>query len=372
MPSKKKTLRKHRILVLMHTDLIPPEDVKKLSEQEFLELKTEYDVLQGLRKLGHEARPLGLVDDLAPLRSAITEFKPHIVFNLLEEFHGSVLLDQNVVSYLELVQVPYTGCNPRGLMIARDKALSKKILHYHRIPVPRFQVVPKGRTLKRKPAALEYPLIVKSLYEEASLGIAEASVVTNDEKLVERVAFMHDKIGSDAILEQYIDGRELYVGVLGNHRLRVLPALELNIGKLRPDAPRIATRRAKWDPAYQQRRDAHAAAGHQARLPAARAERLRAHGFPPRRGQPSVLSRGESEPGHRPRGRTRRGGAARWPRLSGAARSGAARRARAALTLHYPFCARPRPLSADAASTAGRHGRSSAPRRACPCPRARW
>ena len=255
MPSKKKTLRKHRILVLMHTDLIPPEDVKKLSEQEFLELKTEYDVLQGLRKLGHEARPLGLVDDLAPLRGAITDFKPHIVFNLLEEFHGSVLLDQNVVSYLELVQVPYTGCNPRGLMIARDKALSKKILHYHRIPVPRFQVVPKGRTLKRKPAALEYPLIAKSLYEEASLGIAEASVVTNDEKLVERVAFMHDKIGSDAILEQYIDGRELYVGVLGNHRLRVLPALELNIGKLRPDAPRIATRRAKWDPAYQQRRD---------------------------------------------------------------------------------------------------------------------
>jgi len=255
MAAKKKTLRKHRILALMHTDLIPPDDVKKLSEQEFLELKTEYDVLQGLAKLGHEARALGLVDDLAPLRSAITEFKPHIVFNLLEEFHGSVLLDQNVVSYLELVQVPYTGCNPRGLMIARDKALSKKILHYHRIPVPRFQVVPKGRTLKRKPAALDYPLIVKSLYEEASLGIAEASVVYNDEKLVERVAFMHEKIGSDAILEQYIDGRELYVGVIGNHRLRVLPPLELSIGKLRPDAPRIATRRVKWDPAYQQRRD---------------------------------------------------------------------------------------------------------------------
>jgi len=255
MAAKKKTLRKHRILVLMHTDLIPPDDIKGLSEQQFLELKTEYDVLQGLATLNHEARPLGLVDDLAPLRSAITEFKPHIVFNLLEEFHGSVLLDQNVVSYLELVQVPYTGCNPRGLMIARDKALSKKILHYHRIPVPRFQVVPKGRTLKRKPAALEYPLIVKSLYEEASLGIAEASVVTNDEKLVERVAFMHEKIGTDAILEQFIDGRELYVGVLGNHRLRVLPALELNIGNLRADAPRIATRRVKWNAAYQARRE---------------------------------------------------------------------------------------------------------------------
>ena len=253
MPSKKKTLRKHRILVLMHTDLIPPEDVKKLSEQEFLELKTEYDVLQGLRKLGHEARPLGLVDDLAPLRSAITEFKPHIVFNLLEEFHGSVLLDQNVVSYLELVQVPYTGCNPRGLMIARDKALSKKILHYHRIPVPRFQVVPKGRTLKRKPAALDYPLIVKSLYEEASLGIAEASVVYSDEKLVDRVAFMHEKIGSDAILEQYIDGRELYVGVLGNDRLTALPAWEMDFGTLPDVQEAIATRKVKWDRAYQAR-----------------------------------------------------------------------------------------------------------------------
>jgi D-alanine-D-alanine ligase len=250
-----KTLRKHRILVLMHTDLIPPADIKELSEQAFLELKTEYDVLQGLATLNHEARPLGLVDDLAPLRSAITDFKPHIVFNLLEEFHGSVLLDQNVVSYLELVQASYTGCNPRGLMIARDKALSKKILHYHRIPVPRFQVVPKGRALKRKPAALAYPLIVKSLYEEASLGISEASVVYNDEKLAERVAFMHEKIGSDAILEQFIDGRELYVGVLGNHRLRVLPPLELNIGNPRPDAPRIATRRAKWDLAYQTRRE---------------------------------------------------------------------------------------------------------------------
>jgi len=255
-------MRKRRILVLMHTDLIPPADVKGLSEQEFVELKTEYDVLQGLATLGHEARPLGLIDDLAPLRSAITEFKPHVVFNLLEEFHGSVLLDQNVVSYLELVQIPYTGCNPRGLMIARDKALSKKILHYHRIPVPRFAVVPKGRKLKRKPAALDYPLIVKSQFEEASLGISEASVVYSDDKLVERVAFMHDKIGTDAIIEQYIDGRELYVGVLGNQRLHVLPPLELNIGKLRPDAPRIATRSVKWDLAYQARRDVSLAPAH--------------------------------------------------------------------------------------------------------------
>jgi D-alanine-D-alanine ligase len=108
--------------------------------------------------------------------------------------------------------VPYTGCNPRGLMLARDKALSKQILHYHRIRVPRFAVVPAGRKLKRKPARVDYPLIVKSQIEEASFGIAEASIVYNDEKLAERVEFMHAKVGTSLILEQYIDGRELYVG----------------------------------------------------------------------------------------------------------------------------------------------------------------
>jgi D-alanine-D-alanine ligase len=158
------------------------------------------------------------------------------------------------VSYLELVQVPYTGCNPRGLMLARDKALSKQILHYHRIRVPRFAVVPAGRKLKRKPARVDYPLIVKSQIEEASFGIAEASIVYNDEKLAERVEFMHAKVGTSLILEQYIDGRELYVGVMGNKRLQVLPVWELEIRRLRADAPNIATRRVKWNLKYQKRR----------------------------------------------------------------------------------------------------------------------
>jgi D-alanine-D-alanine ligase len=164
------------------------------------------------------------------------------------------MLDQNVVSYLELVQVPYTGCNPRGLMLARDKALSKQILHYHRIRVPRFAVVPTGRKLKRKPARLSYPLIVKSQIEEASFGIAEASIVYTDEKLAERVEFMHAKVGTALILEQYIDGRELYVAVMGNKRLQVLPVWELEIRRLRSDAPKIATRRVKWNVKFQKRR----------------------------------------------------------------------------------------------------------------------
>jgi D-alanine-D-alanine ligase len=247
-------MRKKRVLVLMHVDLVPPDDVAGKPDAEFFEYKTEYDVLTGLRDLGHEVQPLGLYDDLTPLRQAIQDFKPHIAFNLLDEFRGETMLDQNVVSYLELVQVPYTGCNPRGLMLARDKALSKKILHYHRIPVPRFAVVPAGRKLRRKPARLDYPLIVKSQVEEASLGIAEASIVNSDEKLAERVEFMHAKVGTSLILEQYVDGRELYVGIMGNTRLQVLPVWELEMRRLRADAPRIATRQVKWNLQLQKRR----------------------------------------------------------------------------------------------------------------------
>ena len=247
-------MRKKRVLVLMHEDLVPPDDIAGRPDAEVLEYKTEYDVVTGLRDLGHDVQPLGLYDDLTPLRGAIQDFKPHIVFNLLEEFRGEPMLDQHVVSYLELVQVPYTGCNPRGLMIARDKALSKMILLHHRIRVPRFAVVPAGRKLSRKPSRLQYPLIVKSQVEDASFGIAEASIVHNDEKLAERIEFMHTKVGSNLILEQYVDGRELYVGVLGNSRLQVLPIWELEMRQLRSDAPRIATRQVKWNAKFQKRR----------------------------------------------------------------------------------------------------------------------
>ena len=247
-------MRRKRVLVLMHEDLVPPDDIAGRPDAEVSEYKTEYDVVTGLRDLGHEVQPLGLYDDLAPLRGAIQDLKPHIVFNLLEEFRGEPMLDHHVVSYLELVQAPYTGCNPRGLMIARDKALSKMILHHHRIRVPRFAVVPAGRKLTRKPARLDYPLIVKSQVAEASFGIAEASIVYNDEKLAERVDFMHAKVGTNLILEQYVDGRELYVGIMGNARLQVLPVWELEMRKLRLDAPRIATRQVKWNTKLQKRR----------------------------------------------------------------------------------------------------------------------
>ena len=172
------------------------------------------------------------------------------MFNLLEQFHGEPTYDQNVASYLELLRIPYTGCNPRGLMLARGKDLSKQLMSYHRIPVPDFAVFPINRKIKR-PARLTLPLIVKSVSEDASWGIARASVVDSDEKLEERVKFIHERIGTPAIAEQFIEGREIYVGVIGNDRLRVLPIWELQFGSIPEGAHRIATERVKHDTRYQ-------------------------------------------------------------------------------------------------------------------------
>ncbi len=246
------TLKRRRIIVLVHESLVPPEDISDLSPAEIEPFKTEFDVREGLRFLGHEVSMVGLSDELGPLRTSIEEIKPHVVFNLLEEFRGQAIFDAHVVGYLELQGIPYTGCNPRGLLLARDKALSKKVLAYHRIRVPRFHVFPRYKKIKR-PKQLGFPLIVKSLIEEGSYGIAQASVVHNDKTFEERVAFIHDKIRTDAVAEQYIPGRELYVSVLGNHRLQVLPTWEIFLDKLPEDAAKIATRKVKWDLEYQEK-----------------------------------------------------------------------------------------------------------------------
>ncbi len=244
-------MKKLRIAALMHEDLIPPDDVTGI-DLNAAEWKTEYDVVKALRCMKHEVLPIGVRSDLGVLRKTIEDFKPDIAFNLLEEFNDVVLWDQNVVSFLELMGVPYTGCNPRGLMLARDKGLSKMLLSYHRIPFPDFMVVPIGRK-PRRPKRLDFPLIVKSVCEEASLGISQASIVTDDDKLRERVAFMHSSVKTPAIVERYIEGRELYVGVLGNEKLQVLPIWELDLSRMPEDATRIATRRVKWSLAYQKK-----------------------------------------------------------------------------------------------------------------------
>ncbi|HEQ60822.1 MAG TPA: ATP-grasp domain-containing protein [Firmicutes bacterium] len=245
-------MKKLRILVLVREGLEPPETLEGYSDKQIARWKAEFDVVATLREMGHEARPLGVYDDLGPIRKALQSWSPHIVFMLLEEFHGVGTYDQAVVSYLELMRQPYTGCNPRGLLLSHDKALSKKILTYHRIPTPRFEVFPIGRKARRR-RHLAFPLLVKSAVEEASLGIAQASVVHDEEALVRRVQFVHERFSSDAIAEEYIEGREIYVGVLGNYRLQTFPAWEMIFDKSPENVARIATARVKWDSRYQKR-----------------------------------------------------------------------------------------------------------------------
>ncbi|MEX1233208.1 MAG: ATP-grasp domain-containing protein [Planctomycetaceae bacterium] len=241
-----------RIVVLMHKDLVPPDTLDGVAEKEMMNWKTEFDVCDTLQMIGHEIRKIGLQDDLSLLRDEIVNWEPHIVFNLLEEFHSVSLYDQHVVGYLELMKQPYTGCNPRGLLLAHDKYLSKQILTYHRIPTPHFAVFPRGKKIRR-PKRLQFPLLVKSATEEASFGISQASIVSSDEKLIERIEFIHDQIKTDALVEEYVEGREFYVGVIGNHRLQTFPVWELQFTKMPDDVPHIATRKVKWDLAYQER-----------------------------------------------------------------------------------------------------------------------
>jgi len=247
-----KTKRKLRVIVLVREDLVPPDSFEGYSEKDVELMKTEYDVVSALKSIGHEVWPIGVRSELGAIREAIEEYKPHVAFNLLEEFDGYPLFDQHVVSYLELKKQKYTGCNPRGLTLSHDKALTKKILAYHRIPVPRFAVFPPNRKVRR-PNRLTFPLFVKSVIDEGSVGISQASIVRDDEKLAERVQFIYRQTGSHAIAEQFIEGREIYVGVIGNQKLQAYPPWELLMKDLPDGAQNIATDRAKWDPAYQRR-----------------------------------------------------------------------------------------------------------------------
>src|SRR5213592_3666358 len=241
-----------RILALVHRHLIPPASVDAGTDITSEPWRTEYDVISTLTAMGHEVQALGVHDDLGEIRRVATEWKPHIAFNLLEGFDDITVFDQNVVSHLELLKLAYTVCNPRGMLLARDKSLSKKLLAYHRIPMPEFEVFRIGRPIRRA-KRLSFPLMVKSLTQEASIGISQASVVDSDEKLKERVTFIHESIRTAAIVEHYVEGREIYVGVLGNQTLQALPVWELFFTNMPEGAKRIATDRVKWSVKYQKK-----------------------------------------------------------------------------------------------------------------------
>lgn len=250
MTAIRKSRKKLTVILLADERLLPAGDLADFTGTERNLRKTEYDVKQAIESLGHTVIAVGVSNDLSPIRVAIDEHKPDIVFNLAEEFDHVGHFDQHVVSFLEMLRQPYTGCNPRGLTIARDKALTKKILAYEGFKVPEFAIFPMRRTTKRPPT-LGFPLFVKSLTEEGSIGISGASIVRDDVKLMERVEFIHRTATSAALAEEYIEGREIYVSIMGNDRVTVLPAWEFFVENRPEGAPLIATGRGKWDPNYQ-------------------------------------------------------------------------------------------------------------------------
>jgi D-alanine-D-alanine ligase len=214
--------------------------------------RTEASVVAALRELGHTTEYLALFDDVELLQQKLQAFQPDLVFNLADEFKQNRAFDQHIVSFLAMHGVPFTGCGPTGLTLCKHKGISKKILSYHRIHTPAFVIFPRGKRMVR-PKRLKFPILVKPMKEESSYGISQASFVENDEQLFERVQFIHEKLSNDALAEEYIEGRELYVSILGNHRLQVFPIRELLFTQVPPDEPKIATYRAKWDVEYQKR-----------------------------------------------------------------------------------------------------------------------
>jgi D-alanine-D-alanine ligase len=271
-------VKRLRVLVLVHHDLIPPDTLEGQPADAIQPWRTEYDVVQGLRKLGHQVQVLGISHDLLPIRRTAEAWRPDVVFNLLVEFQDVGAFQVHVVSYLELLGLRFTGCNSRGVLLSRDKALAKKILRYHRIPTPSFVTFTMGRAVKHIPR-IAFPLIVKSVDEDASLGVAQASLVRTPEQLAERVAFVHRHVQSDAIVEEFVQGRELTLSILGHERLQAFPCWELHFGDLTEGGAAIATARVKWDAAYQKARGIRTAAAELSPALALRIARLGKRAF---------------------------------------------------------------------------------------------
>jgi D-alanine-D-alanine ligase len=214
--------------------------------------EAEYDVARALLAGGHDVLMIGIGDDVTPLLAKLAAFQPKLVFNGCEGFRKNARHEYAIAAVLDMYGYRYTGSSPTALLVARNKSLTKKILAYHGIRVPAFAEFHEGDKLVR-PSELRFPLIVKPLLEDASIGIAQASVVEDDDSLAQRVDFIHTKYHQAAIVEELVEGREVYVGLIGNDDLEVLPLTEMTFGELETGEHRIATYKAKWDEEYRKK-----------------------------------------------------------------------------------------------------------------------
>jgi D-alanine-D-alanine ligase len=241
-----------RILVLFDTDMEPPAGQDYSKQLESTD-EVEFDVARALIGLGHQVRLFGFRNDLDALVAGLRAEPADVVFNLTERFRDLSALDYGVAAVLEMLDLPYTGASAAGLMLARDKALTKMVLAYQGLRIPHFFVCPRGQAMQR-PSDVRFPLIVKPLDEDASVGIAQRSVVHDDAALAERISFIHARHNTDAIVEEFIAGRELYIGVIGNDPPRALPPIEMVFAQDSSEESRIATFKAKWSHKYREAR----------------------------------------------------------------------------------------------------------------------
>jgi D-alanine-D-alanine ligase len=247
-----KARKKLKVLLLVDTPGPPPANHDFSQELKSEDWETEAHVLDALNQLGHEVRMAGVYDSPDPILNEAKNHPPDVVFNMTELFNERSTYDRNVAGLLEMLDLRYTGTGPTGLTLCKNKGMAKEILAYHRIRFPDFTIVPPGSAIRR-PKRLSFPLFIKPLNEEASYGISRDSFVESDEAFEERVRFIHERMNQEALVEEYIEGRELYVSILGNKRLQVFPLREVIFEQVPEGQPRFSTFKAKWDENYRKR-----------------------------------------------------------------------------------------------------------------------
>jgi len=197
-----------------------------------------------LKENGHETRRIMVDDTVEPLVAALRRNPPELVINIAESFAGKSALESNVAALLNLMKLRYTGSSPAGLIMAGDKTLTKKILSFHGILTAKFATVYRGNV--DWAGDIAFPLILKPPQEDASLGITQKSIVHDVKELLEMISSLQTEYQSPVLAEEFIDGREFYVGVLGNSNVQALPIIELDFSKFPKDLPKIASWAAKW------------------------------------------------------------------------------------------------------------------------------
>lgn len=240
------------VTVLFDTAGTPPEDQNFTEALKQPDWKTEADVIAALTRLGHKVSIIGAYDDVNVITHGIRKFKPDVVFNLMEHFNGRNEYDRNIPALLELMGVRYTGANPTAFMLSGNKSLAKQLLMHHRVHTPQFVVARFKRSFTR-PKTVAFPILVKPLRTDASYGISQASFVESDIDLNTRIKFIHDTFSQDALVEEYVEGRELYASIVGHQKLSLFPVREICFSEVPEDEPKIATYKAKWDEAYRKK-----------------------------------------------------------------------------------------------------------------------